>query len=303
MNTLILKLGATGDVVRTSPLLRALHGSTTWVTSTGNQILLRNLGRESGDLRVLTWDERDCLNEESFDLTINLEDEPTTAGVLTSVRSDRIFGAYLDKDSQMAYTPDSRNWFDMSLISSFGREKADALKFQNRRTYQELLFEGLGFQFSSQSYLLPPTPRSDLQGDIAIAAEAGPVWPMKKWAYYEELKRELENQGLTVNYLPKRSTLLQHLADVRAHRCLVSGDSLPMHLALGSGVPAVALFTCTSPWEIHDYGILQKIVSPLLGEYFYKRAFDRRATTAISVEEVLDAVGSAISSWQSHQSL
>ena len=112
---------------------------------------------------------------------------------------------------------------------------------------------------------------------------------MKKWAYYEELQRELEARGLKVNILPTRATLLEHLADVQGHRCLVSGDSLPMHLALGSGVKCVSIFTCTSPWEIYDYGIQRKIVSPLLAEYFYQRAFDVRATTSISLDEVLSA--------------
>ncbi len=51
----------------------------------------------------------------------------------------------------------------------------------------------------------------------------------------------------------------------------------------------VSIFTCTSPWEIHDYGLMTKIVSPLLAEYFYQRGFDERATTAIGLEEVLAA--------------
>jgi hypothetical protein len=51
----------------------------------------------------------------------------------------------------------------------------------------------------------------------------------------------------------------------------------------------VSLFTCTSPWEIYDYGIQTKIVSPLLAEFFYRRDFDPRATTAIHLSEVLDA--------------
>jgi len=63
-----------------------------------------------------------------------------------------------------------------------------------------------------------------------------------------------------------------------------------MHFALGSGVRCVTLFTCTSPWEIYDYGILTKLISPLLGDFFYKRGMDRRATTTISVEDVLHAV-------------
>src|SRR6185436_13366603 len=137
----------------------------------------------------------------------------------------------------------------------------------------------MGLTFNDgDRYLLPPTPTSDLQGDVAIAPEAGAVWPMKKWAYYSLLKNELEARGHKVNTLPTRPTLLQHLADVRGHRCVVCGDSLPMHLALGSGVDTVALFNCTSPWEIYDYGLLTKLVSPRLGEFFYKRGFDRRAT-------------------------
>jgi hypothetical protein len=55
-------------------------------------------------------------------------------------------------------------------------------------------------------------------------------------------------------------------------------------------IPCVSIFTCTSPWEIHDYGVQTKIVSPLLEEFFYKRGYDERATTAITVDEVFDAV-------------
>jgi ADP-heptose:LPS heptosyltransferase len=138
--------------------------------------------------------------------------------------------------------------------------------------------------------LLPEPIETGLSGDVAIAADAGQVWPMKKWAYYGELKQQLEDRGLIVNVLPKRPSLLEHLADVRNHGCLVGGDSLPMHFALGTRTRCVTLFTCTSPWEIYDYGVQQKIVSPLLKEFFYKRGYDERATTAISVQEVLSAV-------------
>jgi ADP-heptose:LPS heptosyltransferase len=138
--------------------------------------------------------------------------------------------------------------------------------------------------------LLPQPIETGLSGDVAIAADAGPIWPMKRWAYYDQLKRQMEDSGLTVNILPERSSLLKHLADVRNHCCLVGGDSLPMHLALGTGTPCVTLFTCTSPWEIYDYGIQKKIVSPLLEEFFYKRGYDKRATSAISVDEVLSTV-------------
>jgi len=287
MNVLIIKLGATGDVVRTTPLLRRLSGSVTWITAAKNAVLLDGL---SDNLRHFSWEARARALDIPYDLAINLEDTLEAAMFLKTIRPAEIFGAYSDSSQQLRYTDNSRCWFDLSLISSYGRQEADRLKLLNRQTYQELIFRGLGFDFAAETYLLPQPIETGLSGDVAIAADAGPIWPMKKWAHYKELKQQLEGQGLIVNVLPKRPSLLEHLSDVRNHQCLVGGDSLPMHLALGTGRRCVTLFTCTSPWEIYDYGLLKKIVSPLLEEFFYKRGYDQRATTAISVEEVEAAV-------------
>ena len=120
---------------------------------------------------------------------------------------------------------------------------------------------------------------------------------MKQWAYYDELKNKLESAGLRVNILQGRPTLVEHLADVHGHRCLVSGDSLPMHLALGSGVRCVSIFNCTSPWEIYGYGLQKKIISPFLEKFFYNRGYDRSATTAITIEQVVDAVMAQLDSF------
>ncbi|HEV8485615.1 MAG TPA: hypothetical protein VGV87_18880 [Blastocatellia bacterium] len=287
MNVLIIKLGATGDVVRTTPLLRRLSGSVTWITAANNAVLLRGL---ADNLRHFSWEARARALDIPYDLAINLEDTLEVALFLKTVRPAEIFGAYADSANRLRYTDDSKSWFDLSLISLYGRQEADRLKLLNRKTYQELIFTGLGFRFSGEPYVMPSPVETELSGDVAIAAEAGAVWPMKKWAYYPELKQELEGQGLTVNVLPARSSLLEHLSDVRNHRCLVGGDSLPMHFALGTATQCVSLFTCTSPWEIYDYAVQKKVISPLLDEFFYKRGYDERATTAITVKEVFDAV-------------
>ena len=241
-------------------------------------------------LRCLAWEQREAARDRRYDLVINLEDTPEAGHFAATMETDQLFGAYFDGAAGMRYTANSRRWFDLSLISMFGKHDADRLKLLNRQTYQELIFDGLGFLFCGEEYLLPEPRETGLSGDIAISPEAGPVWPMKNWAYYEELKLQLETQGLIVNVLPQRPSLLEHLCDVRNHRCLVGGDSLPMHFALGTGTPCVTLFTCTSPWEIHGYGLQEKLVSPLLEEFFYKRGYDPRATTAISRDEVFQAV-------------
>jgi len=287
MNVLIVKLGATGDVVRTTPLLRRLSGSVTWITAAKNGVLLDGL---SDTVRHFSWEERARALDIPYDLAINLEDTLEAAEFLKSVRPGEIFGAYADSSKNLCYTDNSKCWFDLSLISSHGRQEADRLKLLNRQTYQELIFRGLGFDFAGETYLLPKPIETGLSGDVAIAVDAGPIWPMKRWAYYGQLIRRLEDKGLIVNVLRKRSSLLEHLADVRNHCCLVGGDSLPMHLALGTDTRCVTLFTCTSPWEIYDYGIQKKLVSPLLKEFFYKRGYDKRATTAINVDEVEAAV-------------
>jgi ADP-heptose:LPS heptosyltransferase len=287
MNVLIIKLGATGDVVRTTPLLRRLSGSVTWITAAKNGVLLDGL---SDNLRHFSWEERARALDISYDLAINLEDTLEVSLFLKSVRPAEIFGAYSDSSQRLHYTDNSKCWFDLSLISSHNRQEADRLKLLNRQSYQELIFSGLGLDFAGETYLLPGSIETGLSGDVAIAAEAGPIWPMKRWAYYGQLIRRLEDKGLIVNVLPKRRSLLEHLADVRNHCCLVGGDSLPMHLALGTDTRCVTLFTCTSPWEIYDYGIQKKLVSPLLKEFFYKRGYDKRATTAIAVDEVFGAV-------------
>lgn len=286
MKVLIIKLNATGDVVRTTPLLRCFQEDVTWITARKNIGLVDRLAE---NLRCVSWENREDVRQEKYDLVINLEDDKEQAGFIGTVYHRQLFGAHLDNDNNVTYTTDARRWFDMSIVSRHGKTAADALKLANRRTYQELVFEGLGLQFRDERYLLPEPVYTGLVGDVAIAPVAGSVWPMKSWAYYGRLIQELEARGLTVNVLPVRESLLEHLGDVQNHRCLVSGDSLPMHLALGSGVPCVSLFNCTSPWEIHDYGIQTKIISPLLPEFFYRRDLDQRATTAISLNTVLAA--------------
>jgi lipopolysaccharide heptosyltransferase II len=291
VETLIIKLGATGDVVRTTPLLKRLTGRVTWITAAKNTPLLTGL---SAELHCVPWEERHSLPDLKYDLAVNLEDSIETGEYLRGLKCSELYGAYLDSNDQLRYTDSARPWFDLSLISRFGRREADKLKLRNRQTYQDLVFQGLGLRFQNERYFLPEPLDTDLSGDVAIAPEAGPVWPMKNWAHYDALKRTIESTGLVVNLLPRRASLLEHLADVKSHRCLVGGDSLPMHFALGTGTRCVTLFNCTSPWEIHDYGLQTKIVSNLLDEFFYQRGFDQRATTAISLDEVLGAVQSQL---------
>lgn len=283
MKVLIIKLGATGDVVRTSTLLHVLDGEIDWLTSDMNVAVLKGCDSIKS---IVPWSERFRICGQTYDFVINLEDQYEVSEILKEITFKDLFGSYINKSDKLDYTQDSRDWFDLSLISRFGKERADILKLQNRKSYQEILFSCLGFVFDNHTYYIPNPEPSDLKGDIAIAPKSGTVWPMKNWAYYGELKDQLESDGYRVNVLPMRDTLLQHFGDIRNHKLLISGDSLPMHIALAYGIKCVSIFICTSPWEIHDYGIQEKIVSPFLSKFFYQRDFYEEATTSISLHEV-----------------
>src|SRR5262245_53974241 len=121
MDILIAKLGATGDVVRTTSLLRRFSGNVTWITAAKNIPLLEGVQEIGATLRTIDWEQRSILKGASFDLVVNLEDDTETSSLLASLRTTRVFGAYSNADGRMVYSEDSSKWFDLSLISVHGR--------------------------------------------------------------------------------------------------------------------------------------------------------------------------------------
>jgi len=100
MKTLIIKLGAAGDVVRTTSLLRVLPGNVDWVTSDTNVALLDGVE----ELRAcVPWSRVDGLEGRRYDLVINLEDSREAANLLNSIKFGDLFGAYLNGDGKLSY--------------------------------------------------------------------------------------------------------------------------------------------------------------------------------------------------------
>ncbi len=129
---MILKLGATGDVVRTTPLLKHLPGEISWVTAEKNVSLLTGLTKT---LRSVSWEQRAQFCDREYDLVINLEDTADVAQFLPQLKFKKLFGAFIDANGALVYTDDARGWFELSLISRFGKAAADKLKLENRRSY------------------------------------------------------------------------------------------------------------------------------------------------------------------------
>jgi heptosyltransferase II len=291
---LIIKCGAAGDVVRTTTLLHPFADwSIDWLVAKENRMLLP-------ESRIRTiFDDPEQLPDITYDLVINLEDDAAyVAEVMRRLRFRKLYGASCGPDGRLCYTDNSAGWFDMGLISRYGLARANELKYENHRSYQDIIFEGLGLRFGGERYVMPDAiPHSSLEGDIAVAPTAGKRWPMKNWYYIDELIDAL-SQSYRVNVLPVRPTMLDHLADISNHSFLIAPDSLPMHLAIGLNKPCCAIFPCTSPWEIHDYGLLTKIISPKLERYFFGKGFDEDAVKCIPYNEVKDTIFPLLSKYR-----
>jgi len=289
-NILICKTRALGDVVRTTPILRVINGNIFWLTSKEAVELLPKLET----LKILTPNEIDVLENIDFDLVLSLEEDAELAKFLTKLRYRKLIGVYYDFESNsLSYTDESKEWYDMSLISKYGKEKADLLKWENRKSYQEILFGMIGKKFKGEEYLLnyeiSHIQKKHRKKVIAIEKRAGEVWPMKMWPYYDELKAKIEKEGYEVIVLRQRDTLIEYIKDIDEADILICGDTLAMHLGIYLRKKVIALFLCTSPWEIYDYGRVVKIVNPFLKEAFYRRDYDEKLVKGITVDMVFEA--------------
>lgn len=147
MKILIIKLGAIGDVLRTASALPALkekyrESEIYWLTKKSSLDLLEN-NRYLNKVYTLNKDHEE-LNNIQFDLIINLDDEDIACELASKIKSKNLVGAYIDNNNTKTYSEDSAPWFDMGLISKYGKIKADELKVKNKDTYQKYLYDMLG---------------------------------------------------------------------------------------------------------------------------------------------------------------
>jgi len=148
MEILIIKLGAMGDVLRMTSILRPLKekyegARIAWVTKKESEKLLE--GNPYVDEIMLIGDAVKKTEGRDFGLVLSFDDEEDACALASGVGSKKIIGAYL-KGGKSVYTEDSAFWFDMGLISRYGKAEADRRKAANRRTYQNIHFSILGLK-------------------------------------------------------------------------------------------------------------------------------------------------------------
>lgn len=284
---LIIKTGAAGDVLRTTFVLEHLckNYEVHWLTDPNTIDLINS------DLCKVHTDFLSLQNYD-FEIVYSLEEDLNLLRELQEkIKYKKLVGCFNDQGS-VNYRGKNTEWFDMSLVSVYGIDIANRLKLMNQKSFQELLALVFDFKFEGQRYnKLKYNPEDAIvSGDIAIAKFSGDKWPNKNWKHYDALIEILRADGKSVNILPQRSSIKKHVADIASHKLVICGDSLPMHIATALNIPSIALFTCTSPYEIYDYSLISKIVSKDIKEFYYKKGIDEKCVTSIRLEQVIEEI-------------
>ena len=288
-NILIIKATASGDVLRTTILLHILKGNIFWITARYNIPLFPD---HYLNLTLIPAEDIPAdLLKLHFDIIINLEEDIEIAKYLRVIKTNKTIGVFWN-NGLLDYSENSGELFDMSLISKLSTDNANELKKKNKRSYQEIICGMVRKPFSGENYVLHRNNSSNITDHIRIGIEqrVGKRWPNKYWVGYGELQKELHTNNYEVIVFEQRDKLRTYMEEIRQCHLIIAGDTLAMHIALGYQIPCVGIFNCTSPAEIHDYGILRKIISPLLENVFYDTQYIKEATEAISVDTVLHAV-------------
>lgn len=288
---LIIKLGALGDVLRTTPLLRILKGEITWVTKKNAIPFFKNNSyvHHLVDIRHSSF-----LKKNRYDLVVSLDEEPEACHLSSNVTKSELIGTY-ENNGRIEYTDSSAEWFDMSLISRLGKKKADQKKWVNRKSYQEILFAMLGKKFKGEEYILDPqylktnSTRSD-EKPIGLEMRSGERWVGKRWIHFPKLVNLLKKNCTPFIQFREFPHLSQFIREINKTGLVVTTDSLALHIALALKKKVAAIFTVTSPHEIYGYNRTVKVVNPQLKKYYYSTQPSLKPGTFIQLETVFKAL-------------
>lgn len=218
---LIIKTGAAGDILRTTPLLHAMNAQfdkpeIIWIAERNSVELLRG---NKYITRIIPWSKGIIKEIEGirFDIIINPENIKQSAYIAESIYAGSKFGYGLKPEGYIyPFTPDAERWLEMSAF--------DDVKKANRKTYQDILFSMCGLRFNPEKHkiILPDIKREKSLpgfknrkqqirkmngGIIGLHTGAGKRWALKKWdinGYAALAEKILRNSDLNIVLLGGR---------------------------------------------------------------------------------------------------
>lgn len=320
-NLLIIKFGALGDVVRTSFILPGLNmkyknASLYWFTSNSAFDLLRfnpfiaGLFTPTLNLKIL--------ENIPFDRIISLDDEIDVLRLIKNLKFKDILGAYLDNNGVPAYTDSASIWFDLGLISRYGKQRADQLKQENRFSHREIMEKMLDIKIERpiffNSSIIEKSKKTLFSPDffnIGLNSGAGRRWPSKELKIEETIKLVDKLLFMRIHGKPVKvfllggetemdrhnkimeavnnpnlidsgnnNSILEFAAIIKSLDYVISGDSFALHVAIAQEKPNLSFYSPSPPWEIDTFGIGVKVVSTSADFCSFKKGADNSTITA-----------------------
>lgn len=323
MKLCIIKLGAKGDVIRTLCILESIkekfpNSEITWIVKEKNRQLLEN--HPKIDKLVNSEDK----TNEKFDILYNFDIDEEACKLALEIQADKKLGFYMNKGFPSAYNTGAEYYLN-TLFD-------DELKKKNKKTYQEIMSQAAELEWKKQPCLIYLNEKDNKYAQdfvnknkinttklIGIHIGAGKRWPSKSWHTSEVIdfiikaseKYEILlfsgpddsaiNKTITESLKDKAIKIFQNNPDntdreftslVNLCNVMICSDSLALHVSLAMKKPTIGLFFCTSPDEVEDYGLLRKIISPLLYDFFPEKSdqYSKELVKSISANQVLNEV-------------
>ena len=242
-----------GDIIRTTPLLHLYKKDhVTWATDEVAVPLLEGNPLISRLMKLDTWALQQ-LEAEYFDSVINLEKIPGICALTRKIDAWRKFGFRFDPRTGNVKAHDRATEV---LGVSFNPE----IKRENKKLFQELLFEMVGAKWNKEKYILGYQPRTQIEYDVCLNTQVGQKWPTKAWPSkrWDELEQMLVGSGYSVSRQDKMmakmgKNLNSYMDWINSGRVIVSNDSLGLHLGLALDKKVIGLFGATPHREVYFY--------------------------------------------------
>jgi lipopolysaccharide heptosyltransferase III len=317
---LIIKLGALGDVIRTTPLVvkyRELYPNShvTWVTHSPDILPKESIEK----ILKYGFDAVNHVGYQKYDIAINLDKEMEACALLSTVTAKEKYGFTWNHE---------KNHIDVATPAAVHKLITglfDNISKQNTKSYLEEIFEICGLKFNYEPYLLNVNKelvekwtllKDKSQGKkiIGLNTGCGKRWSTRLWAadnwialvrqlqhnnYYPVLlggvDEDAQNniyQHETGAYYPGTYSLEEFIAITANCDTIVSAVSMMMHIATGLQKPLILFNNIFNKHEFEMYG-RGTIIEPTTGcDDYYGSVCSREncCMNDISVESVYSAI-------------
>ncbi|MEK6935675.1 MAG: glycosyltransferase family 9 protein [Nanoarchaeota archaeon] len=321
MKMLIIKLGAKGDVIRTLPVLIALkekypNSEICWITKQSSRQILETSPYIK---KIITLP---CEINETFDILYNFDIEEEATKLANQIIAVKKYGFYYKDGYANAFNLPAEYYlntlFDDELKKT-NRKTYQQMMFEVAELTYNKHHHPIYLTEKDKDYAKEFIKKNNINTEKLIGIHIGssPRWPSKSWSEekikefikqakqknyeillfggpneiekHKKISEDLKKQGIKVIQNNPYNSDNEFFALVNLCSKMICSDSFALHVSLALKKPTIALFFCTSPNEVEDYGLLTKIISPLLYNFFPEKSdqYSEELVNSISVEEVL----------------